>query len=180
MKSMMSRTPLRTRQWPELTLSFGLSPAKFPPVAVVSASAITSANVRAALADMNSHLKSLIDSHEDRIKRTMESYQLFFGNHTYPVQQQFAAFRRKGNLPNSTIPALLLSLELQSGSLFGIHDLSHISGQIVFDTASADESFGGIGGKPVKCSRRRAYCSRRTWNFCVQSTKARTRELRLR
>ncbi len=101
---------------------------------------------------MSAQLHAVIGERINSIRQTIDAYSRFFGTRRYPIEQQLSNFLGKSMLPNSAIPALLLSVELRSGGLFGLHDLSKIAGQIVFDTSSADESFVGISGKIIKCS----------------------------
>jgi Tryptophan 2,3-dioxygenase len=135
-----------------ITLSYGLRPGGYAPVAVITCSGVTAINVHSAMAEMSSRLKVVIAERENFIQQVMHGYARFFGNYRYPVSHQFTGFQRRSSLPDQAIPALLLSLELKSGGLFGLHDVPHIAGQIVFDTACADESFPGLDGRLKKCA----------------------------
>ena len=102
--------------------------------------------------DIAPSLSSIVSERSETIKTSLTGYKGYFGNHTYPVDRQISNFKRKNALPPSAVPALLLSLEIRSGGLFGLHDLARVYGQIVFDTASDGESFEGISGKLVRCT----------------------------
>jgi hypothetical protein len=143
-----------------VSLSFGLqqpfddSAISLPPhipVGVVAGTSITEAQVRGALSGCESRLKMIISEREKIIDANLAGHASYFGKQRYPVSEQLARFKRAGALPSTLVPAFLLSLELRSGMLCGLHNTHRIKGQIVFDTASADESFEGIRKVLVKC-----------------------------
>jgi tryptophan 2,3-dioxygenase len=134
-----------------VTLSFGLRPDGSPPVAAIRGTDIHAATIQEAVNVRKSALQSLMKSREGFINSTLSHYAGFFGTHPYPVEHQVAAFRKKPTLPGPVVPALLLSIELGTGGLIGLHNTSRMFGQIVFDTASEGENFQGIRGKLIRC-----------------------------
>jgi tryptophan 2,3-dioxygenase len=140
------------RQPARCTLSFDLRKHRRPAVAVFRVNHIERTRVGAGMAGLKTLLDGAIAERDEHITKSIKGYKDFFEGRVYPVERQLQSFRRKGVLSTELVPALLLSLELQSGSLFGVHETSRVNGQIIFDTASADESFTGITGKLVKCT----------------------------
>ncbi|CAN1551867.1 hypothetical protein MCEMSEM23_02219 [Rhabdaerophilaceae bacterium] len=124
-----------------------------PPIAAVYGEEIDWANVRAAIDEGAQALSNDMRVREALIQRNLKGYGEYFRPRPFPVERQLQSFVKSRKLPDNVPPAFLLSLELKSGTLMGLHDATRISGQAVFDTASSDESFEGISGKDVKCLR---------------------------
>jgi tryptophan 2,3-dioxygenase len=124
-----------------------------PPVAVVEGENISAANVIILLGRQQAELEETIAARTDLVARNFEGYRSFFQPRAYPVQTQLAEYRKTRRLPVNPVPAILLSLELRSGVLMGLHDGSRTAGRVIFDTSSRDESFVGLSGERVQCGQ---------------------------
>lgn len=124
-----------------------------PPIAALFVAEVRTERARSATESRAAMLGEKIQSQADVIQRNMRGYQRFFAPNPFPLERQFEDFVRKNKLPHALAPRLLVCLELATGVLMGLHDASRIAGEVVFDTASQDESFMGIAGKDVKCAQ---------------------------
>ncbi len=105
------------------------------------------------LARSAADLPAVMAANAPSTKNVLDAYQNLYGAHPYQVARQIERFRKTPRLPDSPPPAFLLSLELRSGILMGVHNAARISGPIVFDTASQGEAFDGLMGGVVTCAQ---------------------------
>lgn len=117
----------------------------------------TNFDVRMAEQHLNStqrKLSSDFKKNRDEIEPRINLYNSFFQErgHICPLVGQFSKGMPSKKIP--IIPRLLLSLELQTGLLMGIHDLKKIGSVPIFDIASSGENYRRIDGKQVSCRDR--------------------------
>jgi tryptophan 2,3-dioxygenase len=135
------------------TSAFRVRRTGFPPIAVVEAKGIQTAGLADVPTQFAPVLLQKMRERDALIRKNLAGYKSFFQPLPYPIERQMTNFQRSASLPKAVVPALLLSVELLTGSLMGLHDASRITGQALFDTASPDESFTGIGNDAVRCGR---------------------------
>ena len=124
-----------------------------PPVALIEAHEISMDRVAAFASASLPLLPQVMAERAAEISENLEGYRKFFQPFPYPVERQIGKFRKDGAFPKSAVSGLLLlSLEMRSGILMGLHDATRINGTLQFDTA-ADESFTGMSGRIVRCGR---------------------------
>ena len=131
--------------------TFGVRRHGAPPIAVFEVGNVSTRVADEAVRSGIDQLKDLLKTRSQLIAHNLDGYKKFFGTHQYPVARQLEMFKRNATLPSNLVPALLLFLELRSATLMGLHDKTRVAGSMVFDTASADESYESISGKIIKC-----------------------------
>ena len=124
-----------------------------PPITAIECKNISAEAIADLITSSQSSLARTIKEREGLIRRNLDGYRQFFNPLAYPVERQLNNFRKSNSLPKALAPALLLSIELRSASLMGLHDATRVAGRVTFDTASADESFSSISGGLIRCSR---------------------------
>lgn len=90
-------------------------------------------------------------SHE--VQEAIEIYDRFFSDHQHssPLTGQLAMCKAKGVPDRNPIAELLLTCEIQSGVLIGIHNIERISGALRLDVAIDGDSYEHIGKKTQRC-----------------------------
>ncbi|MEQ1551950.1 MAG: hypothetical protein ABL922_12020 [Sphingorhabdus sp.] len=133
------------------TSTMALVPEKCPRLAAFRLRPIAANVVQDYVAQARDQLMPVIMARKTHIEGTLGRYGEFFGARKYPVARQYDDFVTKGRFPELLVPALLLSLELRSGVLMGIHRVQSGS-RITFDVATDGETFLGIANKDIRCS----------------------------
>lgn len=133
------------------TSTMTLLPQQCPRLAALRVKDVLSNTVRDYVAAARERLLADITPQAVQIAQMLECYEAFFGSHHYPVTGQYGRFVKNAKLPAATAPALLLSLELRTGVLLGLHRVKP-GGLISFDVATEGEMFAGISGKDMQCS----------------------------
>jgi tryptophan 2,3-dioxygenase len=133
------------------TSTMALVPEKCPRFAAFRLKPIAASLVQAYVTKTRSQLMTDILTRQTYIDENLSRYGEYFGARKYPVARQYEEFVKKGRFPEQLVPALLLSLELRSGVLMGIHRVQS-KRTITFDVATDGETFVGIGNKDIRCS----------------------------
>ena len=86
------------------------------------------------------------------VLRRIQAFDRFFTENGFrsPLGQQFEMVRRKGLPAGSALVQALLLAEMSTGLLMGAQDAAAIQGELVYDLASAGETFKGMRGT-VQC-----------------------------
>lgn len=89
---------------------------------------------------------------DSRVLSRIQAFDKFFTENGFrsPLGPQFEMVRRKGLPSGSALVQALLLAEMSTGLLMGAQDAAAIQGELVYDLASAEESFKGMRGT-VQC-----------------------------
>lgn len=117
-------------------------------VCAIKASEIDASAAEKFIADLAQNVMPSLDGASPDRDRAFAAYQKFFGSYGrgYPLSKQLETAIRKGSLPSDPAVALLLGLELQTGVLMGVHDLSRVTLPIQLGLAAGGQTFVGING----------------------------------
>ena len=104
------------------------------------------------LAGKRSGIEKYHKDNSEEIGKRIGDYTAFFSKRAAqnPLQRQF-----RSGLPSKSMPIMpkaLLTMELRTGLLMGIHDMSRITGELTMDVAARGEFYDHISGSVVSCS----------------------------
>ncbi|WP_342723950.1 hypothetical protein AAFG07_33400 [Bradyrhizobium sp. B097] len=99
---------------------------------------------------VNERLKQASDQEQNALSKLFRYYDPIFAKYstTFPLKRQLAQVLKKG-LRDPVIAKLLLSLELSTGLLMGIHDATHMQLPIRVTTATDGQHLASLNGRTL-------------------------------
>ncbi|HEY2914033.1 MAG TPA: phenylalanine--tRNA ligase beta subunit-related protein [Candidatus Angelobacter sp.] len=120
------------------------------PLGIAIISGVDEAALQQALAAVPNPAADI--QHDSRVLSHIQAFDKFFTENGFrsPLGPQFEMVRSKGLPSRSALVKALLLAEMSTGLLMGAQDAAAIQGELVYDLASAGETFKGMRGT-VQC-----------------------------